>query len=1382
MLLLLRLKIGIPVLLFNSIFLGIMIVLTPNLSRAEELLPIEEQLMNLSPLDQSAPKHLASYLSSPPSSAPNKVKVLVKIFDTLVTDYTQNQRQTLGTYHDLQNLLRTILKELLPLADFMSGEQIKKIFLIAESDLVLSEALEATFNKFIETIENSPFDRESLPVELKRPRAVVINEMVRETLTRRLSEDHLKFHGQEEVYQQLFKTWIRPHGSIPVIVEPHFSGKTEFLIDLTRRIMLRDYPPGPIFQKVLKNALVIHINGVNMDSNPVLPLLETINNLQYTARRPIIVVIENIQSLPNDSVIDIFNSIRTPKNRNIKFIFTTTPKGIEKLKGIVGPDHAQETFQELRFQPLSPEDFIRVSHRLANDKSLTEQLGVQFTPKAIEKLARYILATKISEPSLMMQMRTHLENVAVNRLADDPFNDTPITERHVQSYIGQLTGIPFSPQDPKSITTYYSDLELKISEEIAGQEDMIREALELHRDLMLNSNPQRKVRVLGITGPTGVGKTELVKVLARMAYKSEKTSLRIEGTAFMSKENLWKLFGPTIGYKDSDQKGQLIEYLDGAGKNGGIILIDEGEKACPEFWQAMMSLFEDGFIVGGDGKPRFVNNHLIVITSNRGDRTLYPKGFETWPEEQRKAHLRSFKQDQLKALFTQTTGEKNETLFPDFVIQRIDRFVAANQANLNVALSFAPRLVKRIVENIYETNGKILKVSDQLVEEFVRANFNARAGYRPLFRSLEFNLKRFVYAAFGKMGAGDTDIRLNYVLTEEGKEIEAHFSESAPAMRFDFPTSSDDNLFRDPQIFERLKNLPDLIKSNIIGQDHIIEPLVAAVQKHILKSQGVRQSPLAFFNIGPTGTGKTELAKVLALALLGSKDRVGIIPMGDINTRAKWGNYFGGDVGHIGSDVMREFELILRANPQGGVIVLDEASNVGGDDKALKTELLKLLYNMLEEGKWISPTTGIEYNLSRYVFLLTGNDGQELYQGASDENLRESTWARNNRPERIMEILEKAGVPPPLLGRMAGLFWARPLNKAEMTTVAKKFLAAFRQEMEERQIKLSYNAQFIDELIAHSYSVLMGARSVRNFVENAVGGLIAQIEIRAFTQKLSLAGSTIALSFGDSKPRLPVISPQKKSQPDIQIHGEVLPAQGEGFQQALNVKGFLAPHNAQTTPQAYSTAIHEAGHAVTNDFANVGRKILAISIDSSGGHLGYVLYDENPHIRWTRQQVIRRIASLLAGGQAQKMAGLEVDSGWSSDIKTARILATEAVVHWGLGKDLASLFYPQDNEGKPEMNKEVLDREVEQLMREGFELSKNTLQANWKFLLLTAKTLMKKYTLHQKDWEQLKQERLRGKAEFERVTVGDSDRMMPVKPARRDRPALNQCLRALDGN
>lgn len=1354
----------------------------PVTAKETPLLPVEEELMSLKTIDGRTEQLLRGYLGQVHPSASNEIKVLLGLVETIMKVHMQSEGQNHPKYHTIQNHLKLIMYEATRLTDLMSGEQIQRLMkAFHQPNLVFTKSLASAFASFSGTIRNAPFVISSLPEALLQQNIAVLNEEVRGTLPDKVFFDLYKYYGQDTVYKKVLSTLIRPHGFMPIIVEPHFSGKSQFLVDMTRRLMMREYTPHPIFHRAFKNVVILHFEASWMEKQSIRDTLNHLRKVKDEYRRPLLVMIENVEVLhggaPN-AMNKLLDGALTMHEHDIYFIGTTTPEGFRTIQKEAESLYQTDLIERVNFEPLSPEDFIKVTkERLAAAPELSDDFGVEFEADALETLARFVLNEKNSRETPFFRMRRYLEDLAVKKLTDVPLSVPPVTVGDVRAHLSAVMGVPFSPDNPKEIAAYYQKLESTIKTKIVGQDRMIHEVLDVHRDLMVNTNTRRALRVVGVIGPTGVGKTELAVAVAKYAYGDESKALRIDGTAFANKENLWKLTGPTIGYKDSDQKGELIEYLDGRGRNGGPIIIDEGEKACAEFWQTLMPFFDEGTVVGGDGKTHLARNHLIIITSNRGDKQLYPKGFESWPVDQQKSHIAGFKQDQLKGLFTETTGDRKDPLFPDFVVQRIDRFVVANQADLKIALEYIPTLVQKLIQEVKEVYGKELVISKDLVESYVRSNFKVRGGYRPLIRGFDYNFKRIIQDSLAKMSAEDETLSLKLVTSNDGRQILATYSQHEEPLEFEFPSSNDDNVFRDPHIFERLAKLPDLIRKLIIGQNHIVEPLVTAVQKHVMKSQGARRAPLSFFMIGPTGTGKTELAKVLALGLMGSSDRVGIVPMGDINSKSKWGNYFGGDVGYQGGDVMRLFEQILRSNPQGGVIVFDEASNVGGLDRELKTELLKLTYNMVDEGRWNSPTTGIEYDLSKYIFLFTGNDGQDLYHGDSDDNLREATWSRNNKPERIIKILMDNGVPEPLLGRMAALFWARPLSKPEMVIVAEKFMEQEKLQLAERKILIDYPRDFLKDLVAHSYTVNLGARSVRNFIENAIGGFVAQFDILAFENKIDLHGSTVHLSFDEAEKKSPLSNDIAKRSADVFLYGRVESPNFASFVQRVNIKGFLAPRGSQTKKQGYETAIHEAGHAVVSDFAGTGLKILSITIDASGGYLGYVNYEDNPSLSWSRRRVIAKIASTLAGGMAQQMAGIGLDNGWSNDLMTARSFATKAIVEWGLGTELNSIFFPQEGKEKPHINEDVLAREVDTIMRESYDLTKVTLAKNWRLLLLLSKRLMHQYTLNTEEWEALKKERIPGKVEYVHVLDRGIDRMRPKMTA-----SALRCQQALGGH
>ena len=126
--------------------------------------------------------------------------------------------------------------------------------------------------------------------------------------------------------------------------------------------------------------------------------------------------------------------------------------------------------------------------------------------------------------------------------------------------------------------------------------------------------------------------------------------------------------------------------------------------------------------------------------------------------------------------------------------------------------------------------------------------------------------------------------------------------------------------------------------------------------------------------------------------------------------------------------------------PDGGVLVFDEISNMGENSLSTRDALFKRLYHPFEEGRWTSSATGETYDLSKYVIVLTGNDGEDYFKGTDSDEIREQIWRKLKAPDKVRRMLGERGVPQAFLGRMADVILFKPLTHAIARDVAAKLV------------------------------------------------------------------------------------------------------------------------------------------------------------------------------------------------------------------------------------------------------------------------------------------------------------------------------------------------------
>ena len=202
-----------------------------------------------------------------------------------------------------------------------------------------------------------------------------------------------------------------------------------------------------------------------------------------------------------------------------------------------------------------------------------------------------------------------------------------VTEAMVYEFIQSKLGYPVNPLDVRALRSYKSGLLNTLNEEVIGQERMVSGIVDEWIRLLTNS--KKGVRSVLVLGPTSVGKSHLGRLLAKKVFGSEGAFLEVDANQFKDGSlSLNTFLGAPNGVTSSDRtSGLFFDYLDdpGRGKFGGIILINEVERAHIDFWEKMMEVIDTGRANGSDGKERKLVRHLIILTSNRGYRMLYPQ-------------------------------------------------------------------------------------------------------------------------------------------------------------------------------------------------------------------------------------------------------------------------------------------------------------------------------------------------------------------------------------------------------------------------------------------------------------------------------------------------------------------------------------------------------------------------------------------------------------------------------------------------------------------------------------------------------------------------------------------------------------------------------------
>jgi ATP-dependent Clp protease ATP-binding subunit ClpC len=302
-----------------------------------------------------------------------------------------------------------------------------------------------------------------------------------------------------------------------------------------------------------------------------------------------------------------------------------------------------------------------------------------------------------------------------------------VAEENVAEVIGMMTGIP-TQRIAQNESAKLLGMNEKLQGRVIGQEEAIRKLVKaIQRTRVGLKDPKKPIGSFIFLGPTGVGKTELAKVLATYLFDKEEALIRVDMSEYMEKFSVSRLVGAPPGYVGYEEGGQLTEKV--RRKPYSVVLLDEIEKAHPDVFNLLLQVLDDGILTDGLGRRVDFRNTIIIMTSHIGVRDLKDFGagigFSTSTRNANADEvMRSTIQNALKKAFS-----------PEF-LNRLDDVIVFNSLQREDIHKIIDITLKNLFTRI-ESLGYNVELTEKAKDFLAEKGYDPQYGARPLNRAIQ---------------------------------------------------------------------------------------------------------------------------------------------------------------------------------------------------------------------------------------------------------------------------------------------------------------------------------------------------------------------------------------------------------------------------------------------------------------------------------------------------------------------------------------------------------------------------------------------------------------------------------------------------------------------
>ncbi len=589
--------------------------------------------------------------------------------------------------------------------------------------------------------------------------------------------------GRENEIERVSQILSRRKKNNPILIGEPGVGKTAIVEGLALRIVQKKVSRVLFNKRIVMLDLAALVAGTKYRGQFEERMKAIMNELEKN--RDVILFIDEIHTIVGaggaTGSLDASNIFKPALARGeLQCIGAST---LDEYRQYIEKDGAlARRFQQVMVDPPSPEETIQI---LTNIKSKYEDYhNVEYSKEAVEacvKLStRYITDRFLPDKAIDVMdevgARVHLKNIHVpknilelekqveeiknqknqvvksqkyeeaarlrdseKRLLEDldkaknqwdeesKIKRFPVSDEDIAEVVAMMTGIPVN-KIAQTESNKLINMSAEITGAVVGQDEAVKKVTKaIQRNRVGLKDPKKPIGTFIFLGPTGVGKTELAKTIARYLFDSEDALIRIDMSEYMEKFSVSRLVGAPPGYVGYEEGGQLTEKV--RRKPYSVVLLDEIEKAHPDVFNILLQVFDDGILTDSLGRRVDFKNTLIIMTSNIGARDLKDFGQGVGFATKSKTEQTD---DFAKNVITKAL---KRTFSPEF-LNRIDDVIIFNSLEKDSLHKIIDIALKDVTKRIKDLGFEI-KLSEPAKDFLSDKGYDPQFGARPLHRAIQ---------------------------------------------------------------------------------------------------------------------------------------------------------------------------------------------------------------------------------------------------------------------------------------------------------------------------------------------------------------------------------------------------------------------------------------------------------------------------------------------------------------------------------------------------------------------------------------------------------------------------------------------------------------------